>query len=137
DLMPTILESVGVEHPGTSFEGREILPMQGASMWATVTGSANQVHGPDYYIAWDLAGKQAVRQQDWKIIRENSSVWWWDVDSLGIVADDWQLYNVADDPAELSDLSASDPARRSQLIELWDVYAEQNGVVLPDQVRGY
>src|SRR5690606_26149890 len=50
-------------------------------------------------------------------------------------ADRWELYHVADDPAETRDVAAEHPERLAQLIELWWREAETNQV-LPLAARG-
>ncbi|EAW39891.1 arylsulfatase [marine gamma proteobacterium HTCC2080] len=49
----------------------------------------------------------------------------------------WQLYDVSTDLAEEIDLANSRPDKLKELIELWDVYADENNVVLPDWNSGY
>ena len=49
----------------------------------------------------------------------------------------WQLYDVNTDLAEEIDLANSRPDKLKELIELWDVYADENNVVLPDWNSGY
>ena len=44
---------------------------------------------------------------------------------------DWQLYDLSTDPAELVDLSQQRPKLRVELIEIWNRYAEETGVILP------
>ena len=42
----------------------------------------------------------------------------------------WRLYNVAEDPAERHDLSAEYPEKLAELIEAWDQYVDENGVLV-------
>ncbi len=42
----------------------------------------------------------------------------------------WQLYDLSKDPGEVHDLAKSDPDKLAALIEHWDDYAEETGVVL-------
>ena len=49
----------------------------------------------------------------------------------------WQLYDLAADPREADDLAAEMPQKVEELRTLWDEYAKDNGVVLPDWVSGY
>jgi arylsulfatase len=137
DVMPTILELAGVDHPAGQFKGRQVLPMQGKSMLAVLEARADSVHGEDFSMGWELFGKRAIRSGDWKILWEPDHVDWWDSEATGISRNTWQLYNLAADPAELSDLSESHPDRVGAMIELWERYASDNGVVIPDKQRGY
>jgi arylsulfatase len=137
DVMPTLLALAGSEHPGTRFGGREVLPMQGESMLALLQGTTARVHDPDFYIAWEMFGKRGVRSGDWKILWETADARWWDTAALGIRRNSWQLYDLAGDPAEMTDLSAAQPQRLEAMIELWERYARDNGVIIPDRQRGY
>ena len=137
DVMPTILALAGVDHPGDSHNGRQILPMQGKSMLAMLEGRAASVHDEDLAVGWELFGKRAVRNGDWKILWEADHVEWWNSEALNIKRNTWQLYNLVSDPAELSDLSQSHPERLDAMIRLWDRYARDNGVIIPDKQRGY
>ena len=64
-----------------------------------------------------------MRRGDWKILylREPFGV------------DDWQLYNLAFDPAEVEDLAPSVPEKLSELIRYWNDYAQDTGVILPEE----
>jgi len=137
DVMPTLLELAGAKYPGSPYKGRNLLPMQGQSMLPMLRGKTETVHGENYFVGWELLGKRAVRNGDWKIIWETSNVDWWDSSALGIKRDEWQLYNLATDPAELNDLSRANPEQRTRMIDFWDSYARENGVIIPDKARGY
>ena len=50
---------------------------------------------------------------------------------------DWQLYNLAADLAEAHDLAAEMPGKVEELAKLWQQYAEENGIILPDWLSGY
>jgi arylsulfatase A-like enzyme len=125
DLMPTLLEVAGVEHPG-SYRGREVLPMQGRSLLPLLKG------GPDAAFAvreqgFELYGMRAYRKGDWKALRLPKPY------GNG----EWQLYNLADDPSERDDLAARHPERVKGLAEAWNRYATENGIVEPEKPVGY
>ncbi|MNE52237.1 Arylsulfatase [compost metagenome] len=50
---------------------------------------------------------------------------------------EWQLFNLHSDLAERHDLSAEQPKKVAELRVLWDQYAKDNHVILPDHVSGY
>jgi arylsulfatase len=127
DVMPTLLELAGTAHPGSPYKGREVAPLAGQSMLALLSGDAETVHGDDFVAGWELFGKRAVRNGDWKLL--------WLPSPFGI--DDWQLYDLSADPAELTDLSEQEPATRDGLVALWQQYVDDHNVVLPDRVSGY
>ncbi len=42
----------------------------------------------------------------------------------------WHLYNLSNDPGEIHDLAKSDPDKLAALLEHWDDYAGETGVLL-------
>lgn len=124
DLAPTLLEMAGLEHPGTRYRGRTVEPLRGRSMLPYLRGRAARVHGEDEAVGWELFGQRALRQGHWKITHVSAP------NGSGR----WELYDLARDPGERHDRSASDPARLRQLVALWDEYAREMGIVLEEQV---
>ena len=119
DIAPTILELAGIQHPAT-YKGHEIEPMQGKSWVGMLNGDTQSPRGSTDWLGWELFGNRAIRQGDWKIS--------WLYQPFG--SEDWQLFNLADDPGEQYDLAAKFPEKRKELIALWDEYAETNGVII-------
>src|SRR5690606_21579444 len=99
DLLPTFLELAGTSHPGEAYRGQPVAPPRGASMLPLLSGDADAVHGPDYWVGWELYGHRAIRRGDWKIV--------WDPREGEDAA--WKLFNLAEDPGEQRDLAASAP----------------------------
>jgi arylsulfatase len=127
DVMPTMLELAGIEHPGERFQGRAVLPMQGRTMLPMLLGEAESVHGPEPLMAWELFGRRAVRRGEWKLTFTTKP------HGPG----EWQLFDLASDPAELYDLSDRHPEIRRELLESWDRYMADNGVILPETPSTY
>ncbi len=129
DVAPSILEVAGIDLENMPLDGKSMLPM--------LRGETSTVHSDDTAFAWELLGKRALRQGNWKIVRESPFSDWWDADALGIKRDQWQLYNLARDPAETTDLAAAEAERLKRMTDLWDEYAKENAVILPDSARSY
>ena len=70
-------------------------------------------------MGWELFGRKAIRQDDWKIIDNN--------EPFG--KGSWELYNLKNDPFERIDLSSSETEKLNEMIKLWGQYAERNGVI--------
>ena len=49
----------------------------------------------------------------------------------------WQLYNLAVDPAEMNDLADSNPGKLQEMLELWEQYTTENNFIYPDSLTGY
>jgi arylsulfatase len=119
DVAPTILELAGIEHPAT-YKGRDIEPMQGKSWVGMLEGDTQSPRTSEDWIGWELFGNRAIRQGDWKIT--------WLYEPLG--TEEWQLFNLAEDPGEQVDLSDKFPEKRKELVALWGEYVKKNGVIL-------
>lgn len=114
DIAPTLLAWVGVNparSPGKAITGRSLLPV--------LSGAAASAYGPDEARAVEVSGNSALYLGDYKITR-----------SVPPVGDgQWRLYNLARDPGETTDLSASEPAVKARLLSEYDAYAKRVGVL--------
>jgi arylsulfatase len=130
DIAPTVLELAGVAHSGPAYQGRyqgrEVEPMRGRSLVGYLSGAAEAVHDADTGTGWELFGRRAVRQGDWKALYLPAPY------GPGT----WQLYDLSADPGEIDDLAASRPEKLAELLGLWDRYVEESGVIL-DPVSVY
>jgi arylsulfatase len=122
DLMPTLLEIAGASYPKTR-EGRETPALIGKSWGPLLAGQVESPRTEQDYLAWEIFGNRAVRQGDWKLR--------WEYKPLG--KGDWELYNLAADPAERKDLAAERPDKVQELVSLWDSYVRTNNVILPSR----
>lgn len=136
DVMPTLLELADAEHPGSPYKGRDVVPMKGESMLPMLRGEADFTHAADHVFGWELFGKTGIRQGDWKIIQEPRSDFWSPHDPVS-ESYSWQLFNLAEDPTELTDLAGKEPGRLREMITLWEQFARDNNVIIPDHVMGY
>lgn len=121
DVAATILDAANVTHPGRSYQGHKIHPLRGRSMLPVLRGESDVVYENDTAVSWELFGCRAVRKGDFKLLRLPTP--------LG--TGDWQLYDLSKDPAELDDLSRRRPELRKEMIDIWEQYARETGVVLP------
>ena len=122
DLMPTLLEIAGTSYPKTH-EGRELPALMGQSWGQVLAGQAESPRTEQDYLAWELFGNRAVRQGEWKLR--------WEYEPFG--KGNWELFDLAADPAERNDLAAERPDKLQALMALWDSYVRTNNVVLPSR----
>jgi arylsulfatase len=119
DIMPTILDMTGIEHP-KEFRGRKIEPMMGRSLSEILTGSEAEVYGADEYISGEMLNGKWTRKGDFKAMSA----------APPYGSGTWALYNLADDPGETRDLAEQMPDLLKELRAAWDQYARDVGVVL-------
>ena len=130
DVAPTFLELAGVEHAKINAKGEAAQPIQGVSMLPFTLGAAETVREDDFVFGWEVFGHRAIRRGDWKLLWLTSKP---AERSQGIAekADKWGLYNMANDPGEVNDLSQQHPEIVAELLKHWDDYVATNGIVLP------
>lgn len=119
DIAPTLYALAGTSHPGTRYKGKDVLPVRGKSMLGYLRGSADEVHAKDEPIGWELGGRKALRKGEWKIVYANKP---WGTD-------DWELFNLANDPTEQHDLSKQNPQKLGELLVAWNDYVRETGVL--------
>ena len=97
DMMPTFAELTGGKVKAT--DGISLMPL--------LTGKGKQQEHDYFYFEFqELGGRQAVRQGDWKLIRLNASKG---------EASKYELYNLAADPSEKTDLLTKYPRKVKEL----------------------
>jgi len=122
DLMPTLLEIAGASYPKT-YEGHEVPALSGKSWGPMLAGRAETPRKEQDYLAWEIFGNRAVRQGEWKLR--------WQYEPFG--TGEWELFNLAADPAERRNLAAERPEKVKELVALWESYVRTNNVILPSR----
>ena len=109
DIVATCLEVAGVKYPN-SFDGHEILPLEGKSLLPIL--ESRQVEGPDAYY-WELGGNPAVRMGKWKLV--------------ALKEEPWELYDMEIDRTEMNDLAAQKPGKVKEMASLYEAWARRVG----------
>jgi len=122
EITPTILEIANVEHPGTLYDDRTIHPMLGKSLLPFLEGKTSQVYADDEPLGWELFDIRALYYGDHKILYTPPP----NGDGM------WKLFNISNDPRELVDISTEEPELFEQMIQMYDQYAEEVGVIHPE-----
>ncbi|MBK1732691.1 hypothetical protein CKO41_13035 [Thiococcus pfennigii] len=122
DIMPTLLDITGAGYP-KRLNGRELPPLIGKSWRPMLAGRTESPRTERDPLAWEIFGNHALRQGDWKLR--------WQHKPFG--TGDWELFDLAKDPAERHDLAAKRPDKRKALLALWDDYVRRHNVILPDR----
>ena len=79
----------------------------------------SKTYAADEPIGMEVSGNSALYKGDFKITRH-----------IAPVGDNqWRLYNIKTDPGETSDLSATSPDKKSELIADYQAYAARIGVL--------
>ncbi|HLG92309.1 MAG TPA: sulfatase-like hydrolase/transferase, partial [Acidimicrobiales bacterium] len=112
DLVPTVLEVLGVEPP-EELEGVAQSPIEGTSFAHTFAdASAESRHRVQYY---EMFGCRAIYRDGWKAVTYHPI----QDTRTGFDEDRWELYHVDVDPSECHDLAGEHPELLRQMVELW------------------
>ena len=131
DVMPTILDLVGVRAP----EAVDHVPqsrIDGVSFAALLAedgDGAAAIRDTQYF---EMFGSRAIYHDGWKAVTYHPVGPLYD-DGLDPNAsfdeDRWELYHVAEDLSETRDRAAAEPERLAAMVELWWREAEANDVL--------
>jgi arylsulfatase A-like enzyme len=121
DLMPTLLEAVGIPAPEV-VNGVPQQPIDGVSMlYSLDAADAPTRRRVQYY---EMLGRRAIWADGWKAATDHEN------DSGNDFAGDvWQLYHVEEDFSEARDLAAEHPDKVRALQALWLAEAEKYQVL--------
>jgi len=118
DLLPTVAEYTGGRLPD-EFNGHRTQPFDGRS-FASIANDATAAPIRDHQ-HFELQGSRAYISGSWKIVSLQTP-------DKAIDLDNWMLFNIAEDPAEITDLASREPARLRQMIDQFEAEAGENHV---------
>ncbi|MFM7568209.1 MAG: sulfatase-like hydrolase/transferase, partial [Betaproteobacteria bacterium] len=118
DLLPTVAEYTGGRLPD-EFNGHRTQPFDGRS-FASIANDATAAPIRDRQ-HYELQGSRAYISGSWKIVSLQTP-------DKAIDLDNWMLFNIAEDPAEITDLASREPARLRQMIDQFEAEAGENHV---------
>ena len=100
-----------------------MVPQRGKSMLPVLTGARDSVRTGDDPVGSEMMGWRAVRMGQWKIT--------WIDRPFGTSG--WQLFNLASDPGETTDLHADNPKQLQSLLKMWDEYEKEVGIIYTEE----
>lgn len=119
DVYPTILDLVGIEMPGTSYNGKKIYAPDGTSALDLLMGKVDHVHPENKAIGYELSGSSAVFRGNYKLSKN----------PVPKGTNEWELYDIVADPSELNNLAEEKPKMVKELARLYAEYEKENGVI--------
>jgi arylsulfatase A-like enzyme len=122
DLVPTVLELVGIEPPD-AVRGVAQQPLEGVSFaYSLDAPDAPERHTTQYY---EMFGCAALYDHGWKAVTWHPI----QVDAPGLDQVQWELYDLRADPSECDDLAAEHPERLAEMVARWWDEAERHHVL--------
>ena len=120
DIVPTILDLLGVEPPET-IKGHTQIPFDGRSLRATLDdATAPPARKAQFY---SMLGSRSIWCEGWKAVTTHPTIAGW-----GHYNDDvWELYNIEEDRSEAHNLADEHPDKVRELVNIWFAEAGANG----------
>ena len=118
DIVPTILEAVGEEYPARH-GGFRTRALDGVSFRPALSSAraASARHRQHY----ELAGNRGFIMDGWKIVSLQPP-------GKPVDLDNWMLFNLDADPAEVHDLARANPDQLARLVDAFEADAHANYV---------
>ena len=126
DVTPTLLDLVGLPLPD-HVNGVEQMPLHGISMTHTLNDNEADTRKKIQY--FETTGHRAIWHEGWKAVTFHTR-------GDDFETEEWELYHLDDDMAEIDNLAEQHPERLKEMIELWWNEAEQYGVLPLDDMSG-
>ena len=120
DLAPTFLELAGAEYPSDG----SVEPMLGESMLSFLRGDRSEVHSEDYTTTLFHGGRAFVRQGRWKLV----------VLEPPFDESTFELFDLAADPGETTNLAEAEPEKLAEMLALWRSERARLGIILPEDL---
>ncbi len=140
DLVPTVLEALGIEPP-TEIRGVTQSEIQGVSFAHTFNDvNAATKHHTQYY---EMFGHRAIYHEGWRAVcpfpgpsfaEAAKKQWYFGMPLTAQVLEElektgWELYHTAEDPAETKNLATENPEKLREMIERWWTEADRYGAL--------
>jgi arylsulfatase len=134
DIAPTILEAAGIPVPET-IHGVAQRPMDGVSMAYTWDKPGTSIPSKRTTQYFEMLGNRAIYHEGWVACTTPATLPW-ELSSKPspdvIDGYQWELYHVAEDPTQFSDLAAKMPDKLKELQDLFYVEAARNNLLPMD-----
>jgi len=116
DIVPTILEAIGVEPP-SQIGGYVQAPIEGVSMYYSFNDGAAPTRKQMQY--FEMLGNRGIWYKDWMAVTFHGQLPWENKPKWSFDEDKWELYKVDEDFSQCHDLAEKNPEKLRQLVEMW------------------
>ncbi|RYG69275.1 arylsulfatase, partial [bacterium] len=110
DVMATVMDVTGATYP-TTYNGHQILPMEGTSLLPAFAGKPLNRTKP---IFWEHEGNRAIRSGKLKLVSK--------------LKEPWELYDIEADRTEQKDLAKEHPEMVRDMTAQWESWAAKSFV---------
>lgn len=125
DVLPTILDYAGVHRPERR-NGHLLAPLYGRSWRAFLEQTSSQpIRGHYDAIGFEMIECKAVIKGNWKIL--------FMAPPYG--ENEWHLYNLSEDPQELTNVATQNPDKLAEMLAEWEAYSKAVGYIEASGVK--
>ena len=118
DIAPTILETTGLSVPD-SYHGIKQQPMDGVSMLYSFNDANSPTRKNRQY--YEMFGNRAIWSDGWKAVTLHANRMPWELNTiLPFDQDKWELYHVAEDFSESTNLANQFPEKLAELQNMFE-----------------
>lgn len=118
DVTATVYDVLGIDTP-EQLNGVDQMEITGMSFARTFDDADAETGKNTQY--FEHSGKRTIYHDGWKAISIHEP-------GTDFEDDEWEVYNVEEDFSELNNVADENPGKLEELIEIWNVEAEKNGV---------
>ncbi|MDM9384003.1 arylsulfatase [Chlorogloeopsis sp. ULAP01] len=126
DIVPTILEVAGITTP-KEVNGVKQKPIEGTSLVYTFDHPNTPSHRQTQY--FEMLGNRAIYDRGWVAAARHRRLPWERTVKADFDADQWELYNIAEDFSEANDLAKENPDKLQKLQKLFFKEARKYNVL--------
>jgi arylsulfatase A-like enzyme len=127
DVLPTILEVVGIAEPAM-VDGVAQKPIEGVSMAYTFAAEHADTPSKRYTQYFEMLGNRALYHDGWIACCRHGRLPW-QAESADFSQDTWELYHIAEDFSERDDLAEKYPEKLRELQDLFFAEAARYNVL--------
>jgi len=114
DLAPTFYELAQTKYPET-YEHIDVYPLMGTSLLSFLSGKTTHVHDAKYVFGLEHDRFAMIRKGKWKITNTETP----------FLEENFKLYDLSKDLAEIHDLKESDPEKYKEMITEWQKFSNE------------
>ena len=104
------------------FNGNTIYPIKGTSLLSFTKGETSTIHSKNYVFGLEHTGLTMLRKGQWKLTNIDRP----------FTEDNFKLYNLENDLAELHDLSQKEPEKYDEMLHEWRAFAKNVKAQFPE-----
>ncbi len=120
DLAPTFYEIAGATYPKV-FNNNKMYPLKGNSLVPFIRGKTKNIHNTTYVFGMEHANRAMIRKGEWKITNIERP----------FLIENFKLYNLSNDLAELHDLKGQEKEKYKEMLEEWEKFSKEIKVQIP------